>query len=332
MIVRLITAVASLSILLTTLCAIPAQSAPVCQVESAYGKRLDLPIYEWSDPDKPYKGTIVAVHGLTFYAAAYDDIASHLAENGYRFLAIDMRGFGRWPAEHEKFNADAGVHFTQTSLDLQTLVQTLRKDQPNQKIYAMGESLGANLALDLVSRYPELCDGAVLGSLCYKTKVHPKARWVVDTYKGLRHPYKRLDLTPYITPYLSHSKELTRDCLLDKRICRHLSPVELIKARKTNLWALLNVDKLPQDYPILVVSGMKDGVFKTKALPELLAKFGSKALDVHVFPKSGHLLLEHQKVNPEIATIFDGWLTKNSQTEHVVQLLSETTNKPAPQP
>ena len=55
-----------------------------------------MPIYEWSDPDHFYKGTIVAVHGLTFYAAAYDDLASYLALQGYRVIALDMRGFGRW--------------------------------------------------------------------------------------------------------------------------------------------------------------------------------------------------------------------------------------------
>jgi len=296
----------------------PAQSAPQCSPNGEFTKRLNLPVYEWSDPEKPRKGTIVAVHGLTFYAAAYDDLASYLVEQGYSFLAVDMRGFGRWRDENLTFGGDNLVHFTQTSEDALRLIQTLRHDRPHEKLFAMGESLGANVALDLVSKNPDLCDGVILGSLCYKSHIHPKIRWTIDITKGLRHPNKRLDLTPYITPYLSHSKALTRDCLQDKRICRSLSPAELIKARKTNLWALLNVEKLPPSYPVLVIAGQKDAVFKTDSLHELFKRFGSHDLDINIFPDKGHLLLEHQAVMPEVAEIFDRWLSLQTAGEKVV--------------
>jgi alpha-beta hydrolase superfamily lysophospholipase len=298
----------------------PAQAAPRCSPDGEFTKRLNLPVYEWSDPDKPRRGTIVALHGLTFYAAAFDDVASYLAEQGYDFFAIDMRGFGRWRQENSKFGGDNLIHFTQTSEDALKLLQTLRHDRPKEKLFAMGESLGANVALDLVSRNPGLCDGVILGSPCYKAKIHPKVRWTIDIVKGLRHPNKRLDLTPYITPYLSHSKALTRDCLKDRRICRSLSPVELIKAEKTNKFALLNVDKLPPTYPVLVIAGEKDAVFKTSSLSELLKKFGSHDLDINIFPKKGHLLIEHQAVMPEIADTLDRWLTVQTTDEKVAKL------------
>jgi alpha-beta hydrolase superfamily lysophospholipase len=171
-----------------------------------------------------------------------------------------------------------------------------------------------------VTRQTENFDGVILGSLCYKAQVHPKPRWAVDVVKGLRHPNKRLDLTPYITPYLSHDKELTKSCLKDKRICRTLSTVELIKAKKTNDLAFRNVDKLPPTFPVLVIAGKKDGVYKADVLPEILSKFGSKDIDVNIFPDKGHLLLEHQQVLPEVSRIFDRWLDGKTQAEKVVNL------------
>jgi alpha-beta hydrolase superfamily lysophospholipase len=317
---RMSTMLSMPSLLLATLFAQAAYSAPVCDANGELRNRFNLPVYEWSDPDVLPKATIVAVHGLTFYAAAYDDLASELAEKGYRFIAIDMRGFGRWQNENDKFGGDNLIHFTQTYDDVLKLITTLKQEQPELKLFAMGESLGANVALDLVSRNPDLCDGVILGSPCYKAKIHPKPRWAIDMVKGLQNPNRKLNLTPYITPYLSHSKELTTACLKDKRICRNLSPVELVKAQRTISWALLHVDKLPEEFPVLVVAGELDAVYNTKSLPGLFKTFGTKRIDVNIFPDRGHLLLEHQSVMPEISSIFDRWLTEQTATERVVQL------------
>lgn len=312
---------AAFTVMLTAISGIAAQAAPVCQVNGGLAKELNLPVYEWSDPAKPCKGTIVAVHGLTFYAAAFDDVATHLANNGYRFIAMDMRGFGRWRDQYEKFNGDDLIHFTQSRDDLLLLVQTLRKEDPDSRIFAMGESLGANMALHMVTDHPELCNGLILGSPCYKSRIHPKPRWVVDFVKGAQHPNKRLNLTPYITPYLSNNRALTSECLKDHRICRNLSPVELIKAQKTNEQAITNVDKLPAGFPVLVIAGAKDGVFKTSSLPELLKKFGTKDMSVNILPDKGHLLLEHQSVQTEISSLLDKWLTDQTTSAEVVQLV-----------
>src|SRR5262245_27873496 len=92
----------------------PSAAEPVCNVDSALGEKLQLPVYEWVDTTVPPKGIIVAVHGLTFYAAAYDKLARHLAANGYRVYAADLRGFGRWKNEFKKFGGDDQIHFTQS--------------------------------------------------------------------------------------------------------------------------------------------------------------------------------------------------------------------------
>lgn len=307
-----------LTLLISLAAAKNACAAPVCTKNGELAQQLKLPIYEWSDPELLCKGNIIAVHGLTFYAAAYDDLASYLAERGYRFIALDIRGFGRWREEKNQFDGDDQVHFGRTADDVRKIAEILRREEPEQKLFAMGESLGANITLDVVSRDPKLCDGLILGSPCYKTRVHPKPRWVIDFCKGIRHPNRPLNLTPYITPYLSDDKELTQACLKDEHICRQLSPVELIKAAKTNSWSLANVDKFPPNFPILVLAGEKDGVFKTDALPELLDRFGTHAIDVNIFPERGHLLLEHQAVNMEISSIFDRWLSRQTQEERVV--------------
>jgi alpha-beta hydrolase superfamily lysophospholipase len=132
--------------------------------------------------------------------------------------------------------------------------------------------------------------------------------------RGLSHPNKPLNLTPYITPYLSNDKELTQSCLNDEKICRNLSPVDLYKAGRTNKEALANLKQIPESMPVLVIAGQLDKVMHTSAIPKQLPKIGSKQVSVHIIPERGHLLLEHQKVDNKISKILDSFLDVRPMT------------------
>lgn len=285
------------------------QAAPVCTVESKIGKHLNLPVYEWVDESRPRKGIIVAVHGLTFYAAAYDKLARYLATNGYAVYAADLRGFGRWKTDFKKFGGDDQIHFTQSKEDLLRLVAQLRAENPSARIICLGESLGANYALWALSdQQGHTFDAAVLFAPGVKTRIHPHPRMAIDFFRGLRHPNKRLDMEPYITPYLSHDQNVTRACLTDRSICRRLSPVELIKAHITNRRAIEHVENIPADKPIMIVAGNEDQIFKTAALPEFAKRLGSRQVNIQTMPGKGHLLLEAQEVDADIRDAVDIWL------------------------
>src|SRR5437868_5123307 len=156
--------------------AAPAFSEPVCNVDSGVGKQLNLPIYEWIDSSVPTKGIVVAVHGLTFYATAYDQLARRLASEGYPFYAPDLRGFGRWKEENAKFGGDDKIHFTQSEEDVTRIAQALRTAHPNTNILCLGESLGANVALWLAAEHPNVIDATVLSAPGVKNCIHPCLR------------------------------------------------------------------------------------------------------------------------------------------------------------
>ncbi len=287
-------------------------ATPVRQDNPEISKRLNIPIYSWSDPSQPIKGIVVAVHGLTFYAAAFDDFARHLAEEGYAFYAADMRGFGRWKTQYKRFGGTPDIHFSQTKEDYLRIVDFLNREYPNVPIYCMGESIGANVAFWLASSRPSLVDGVIVTSPCYKRWVHPRLRWFKDFATSVWDVNKPMNLEPYINPYLSDDKSLTQACLQDNLICRQMSPVQLIKTSITNKDTLRDVKYIPQEMPILIIAGEKDAVFKTSCIPEFVDQIGSRRTSVNILNGKGHLLLEHQPVNPQIADIVDRWLN-NSQ-------------------
>jgi alpha-beta hydrolase superfamily lysophospholipase len=300
-----------LAILFAMLFAAESLAAPVRIDNSQIGQQLNLPIYEWVDKSKPRKGNIIAVHGLTLYAANWDYFALHLASLGFRVFALDQRGFGRWQTEGSKYGGNDKIEIGQSQQDLLDLATTLRQTYPGQEQFLLGESLGSNMALMLASEHPELVNGAILAALCYKNRIHPKpAYWIKDLAKEVVKPNAPLNLTPYSAPYLSNDPAVSKACNVDPLINRKMTPAELVKVDILNDKAIGAAKSLPANFPLLLISGSKDAMFKSTDLPNLVHKLGSKNISLNLIMGKGHLLLEHQKVSPQVVSLIDGWLAK----------------------
>jgi alpha-beta hydrolase superfamily lysophospholipase len=303
-----------------------AGAEPTKSVDSAVGKELNLPVVEWKDDAAETKAIIFGIHGATLYSETFNDVARHLASNGYPVYALDMRGFGRWQHENDKFGGDSAIHYTQSKVDMTEVLGMLRRIYPQQKIFCMGESLGSNMALWLLSNKPELADGAILSSPCIKRSFHPSPRLVVDLFKGWSSPYKPYDLEPNITPYLSEDETVTEHYMKDPMINRKLSAADLIKSMRTNSEALQGAEKMPENMPLLVVAGEKDQIYKAKAIEPFMKKVGSQNQTIFISPDKGHLLLETTHTDPRILSEIDTWLAKQlvDQTDKIVDIPAQT--------
>jgi len=290
---------------------------------SAVGQSLNLPVCEWKDEKVAPKAIIFAIHGATLYAKTFDEVARHFASEGYPFYALDMRGFGRWRKESATFGGDAGIHYTQTKMDILEALGMLRRTYPGLKIYCLGESLGANMAVWLVTNKPELADGAILSSPCIKRFVHPRPRLISDFTKSILHPYKGYDMMPHIEPYLSDDKRVTFDYAHDPMINSSFSAADLIKSMRTNRDTLVGADKISDSMPLLVVAGKLDQVYKASAIPDFVKRAGSKDKTVFIDPNKGHLLLETSHTEPKILAAIDNWLTQ--ETEHKPDSVTTST-------
>jgi len=288
--------------------------------DSTIGEKLKIPVYEWQDTSVKRKAIVVGIHGLTFYAEAFDDFARYLASQGYEFYAADIRGFGRWKAEPAKYASDGHIHFTDGESDLVNVLRELRATNPDTKIFVLGESLGANEGLWISEVNPDLIDGAIVSSPCIKRCNHPRARWLPDFLAGLAHPKSPMNIEPYLNSYLSSDKSLTESCLADPKINRRFTPEELIKSNITLKKPIKLVSQIPSDLPILMIAGEKDAVFQTKALPKFVSGIPSQKLDLIVMKGKGHLMIEHQPVQKEISSVVLNWLNKEISTEKIVRL------------
>jgi acylglycerol lipase len=102
---------------------------------------------------------IVALHGMNDYGQFIDAAAKHWQARGITTYAYDQRGFGRtegngrWPG-HEVMAEDA-----------RTFIALVRAKHPNARVYLMGESMGAAVAMVAAAgRSEPIADGIILVS------------------------------------------------------------------------------------------------------------------------------------------------------------------------
>ena len=150
--------------------------------------------------------------------------------------------------------------------------------------------------------------------------MHPSPRWIVDGAKELVNLDGPLDLEPYTRPYLTNDPVLTEKCDNDPLVNRVMTPDELVKCLIENRHAIKEAGQLPADYPILMIAGQKDAVFKATGLAKEIKKFGNyKEISFSLLPGKGHLLIEHQPVDPQIGALVDDWLKKQVSLARIVR-------------
>jgi alpha-beta hydrolase superfamily lysophospholipase len=302
----------------------PSASAEVVRADDTpIGKKLNLPVYMWNDSSVPTKDIVFAIHGATLYARRFEWAAQHLASQGYPVYALDLRGFGRWRTEGEKFiDGDTGVHYGMSENDIVHVLQEIKANNPNKKIICMGESLGANLAVWVGSEHPDLISGLILVSPCIKPVLHLSPQSPLYLVHGMLDHDWHLPLGKPIKKYISDDKTVTAEYLSDPNMYYDMSAAEFYKSIKTNTLTLADKDKIPARMPVLVIAGQIDHVYKTTAVKPFVSEMGSQHKTLAVIPNRGHLLLEHPKVSPEILSIIDNWL----QTKEAVNVAQETAN------
>lgn len=293
----------------------PALAESEYQLNSKAATDLNLPICEWSDPRMRTVGNVVAIPGLVFSASSYDSFSRHLASKGFHIYGLELRGSGRWRTEGKTFGGDALPHYGQSRDDLLKLLRYLRATFPDQSTYLVGESFGANTAIWAMSTQPDLIDGAIVSSPSFRQCVHPKLQWPIDFCKMLWDPKKPYCIKHYVSPYISENKELRKQCSEDSEVITKFSAVQLIKAAITSRESWKKVGSIPPAMPILVLAGKKDAIVQCSVIPRTVKLFGTQRVSLHIFPKKGHLLLEHQTVDREVEQIVDDWLVKQNASE-----------------
>ncbi len=104
-----------------------------------------LSVHRWAGDGAAF----LLVHGLASNLHLWDGVAAALAAAGHPVAAVDLRGHGR------SAKPDDGYDFATLTNDLVAVLDSLGFD----RAVVAGQSMGANLALELAFRFPERVSG-----------------------------------------------------------------------------------------------------------------------------------------------------------------------------
>ncbi|MBY0356618.1 MAG: lysophospholipase [Candidatus Obscuribacterales bacterium] len=319
------------NLLLTTLIALactfssvqispPAHAEGNCKHHTDLQYKLKMPIYHWA-PKSSAKGIVVAMHGLVMHGLSFERLGSSLANEGYLVYASDMRGYGRLTTDypHEfctKTDCKQKINYAKSTDDLTTLVDSLKKQNPNLPLYLVGESLGADLAIRIGSSHPELIDGLVLCSPALRANTFMDKSTLANISLMPANFSRQLDLRPYMKRYASEDPAVVSELLGDSQVRRTMSIYELLRSYKAVNGTMAFVPHVAANKPVLVMQGKSDRCVRADAVPKLMANLKSEDQKLQWFDKRGHILIETNHMKADTITTLVSWLNDHTARPH----------------
>jgi acylglycerol lipase len=117
----------------------------------------DFNIYyqSWLPDNKP-KAVLLVAHGFAEHSGRYGNVVNHFVPKDYAVYALDHRGHGR--SDGQRVHVD---DFSDYIKDLKTFFNIVRKENPKDKIFLIGHSMGSVIALLYTIEYQQELAGLI---------------------------------------------------------------------------------------------------------------------------------------------------------------------------
>lgn len=291
-------------------------------IDTSFGKigpqfeSLTLPVREWLNPLMPARGVVVMVHGTTQHSGSFELFAEHLSSLGFKVVAYDMRGHGRWYHNQKTFDAGGNVNYSRSSQDLIVLLTHLRVKYPTLPLFCIGESIGGAVAVRAGSANPGLCDGLVLVSPGTKPCTFNPVMVAKDFVKGITHLDRLMDVTRYITRYSSDDNRVTKEMVTDPLSRTELTGKEVLQTGYFISTTPKFAAKLADHVSVLIIQGEEDRIVSANTIKSIYKNLHSKNKSVVYLPDCGHVLLGTSFLKPQVVSSISQWLVDRSREKH----------------
>ena len=270
------------------------------------------------EPDEgdDIKGVIQLHHGLAEHSMRYDRLGSILAENGYVLNAYDMRGHGKTAetaiAKGEgRFGQLAGKNGFETAVeDLAFIIDSFKKDFPDNKIVLLGHSFGSFISQRYIEKYGNKIDGCILcgtsGPQIPLANVGKIVAKIVRAFKGpdatskfltklTFGSYNKHVTNPQTADDWISLNDLNRQMYAMDKWCGFPLTVSFfvdITTALTTIHKKKNMKAIPVDLPVFFIYGKEDpvgGYGKTiEKLYDIYQKNGVKDVQIKGYENDRH--------------------------------------------
>ncbi|MCB0541533.1 MAG: lysophospholipase [Bacteroidetes bacterium] len=223
------------------------------QTSSFQGKiRLKIFTRTWI-PDNQPTGVIVLVHGLNSHSGYYQWTAEQFVEQGYAVFALDLQGRGE--SEGERYYIENIYDWVS---DVDTLVESAKKQYGNLPIFVLGHSAGGVLACLYVLEHQEKIKGLICESFAFQV---PAPDFALTVLKGLSH------IAPHLHTIKLKNEDFSRDLSVVERMNNDPLIANESQPAKTMEQLVLADERLKKEFsqihiPVFIIHGTADKATK----------------------------------------------------------------------
>lgn len=292
--------------------------------------RLHVVLWE---PDTEVKGVVQISHGMIEMVERYEDFALFLNRHGYAVIGNDHLGHGLTAGNNSDLGYICPSNMSATvTADLHRVTKCAKRKFKNVPYFLFGHSMGSFMARRYLMRYGMDVDGAILAGTGAQSSlilaIGNLQSGFVRMILGDRYRSRFLKASAFgsyqrrIPHPRTQSDWLTRDvdvvdfCLSNK-YCNYLFTVN---GYRTILEVLSyiqkkeNIDRIPKEMPILLMSGGQDPVGNygkgVKKVYDSYKKAGIQDVSMKLYPDDRHEILNELNKDIVYQNVLK-WLTQH---------------------
>lgn len=294
----------------------------------------EIQIYEWlPDNSENLKGIVQIAHGMAEHAGRYSDFANFLCSNNFAVYANDHRGHGKTAGNLENVGFLAPKNgWDKIVNDFRLLSVHIKEKYAETPLFAFGHSMGSFIVRKYLLDPGIKLQGVILSGTGGNPGILGKVGVFITHLMMLFNPAKspspfmdKLSFGAFNKPFKPNRTKfdwLSRDTeQVDKYVadpfCGSIFSIGFFNDMLNGLLYVSsrkNIDKTPEDLPVLIFSGDKDPVGNNgKGVTEVYNKFkkaGVKNLSLKLFSEGRHEMLNETN-RADVYQFILNWLLKN---------------------
>ncbi|HEX8813921.1 MAG TPA: alpha/beta hydrolase [Terriglobales bacterium] len=248
---------------------------------------------------------LIVLHGIGFHSGPYKVVADALNSVGIDVYGLDARGHGLSQGRRGFLATPL-----QVQADVLAMIRQVRRDRPDAKIFLLGDSLGANFALNYAKSDGLELTGLVL--LAPALNLHPSQFFSVESallFPNLIYAHRK----PVINLVGARLEESTRDD--DFVVTRRTDPLAY---KNVSFGYLLDGQRLVWDWrwaiapkvktPTLIVKGQSDRIVSHAQCLEFYQRLAASDKQLEMFPDVKHTTLWDPQ-RDEILQLVSHWMS-----------------------
>jgi acylglycerol lipase len=257
--------------------------------------------YQYWLPDQNPKAVLMIVHGLAEHSSRYTNIVNYFVPRAYAVCGFDYRGHGK--SEGLRCYTD---RFSDYVSDVRAFFEKVHQEHSNLKIFLVGHSMGATIAVAYAVKYQHDLAGLIISGVGLKpgSSISPALKAVARLISVLS---PKMGLTVLDATAISRDKAVVDAYVNDPLVYRGKITARL-GAEMIN-----TIDKLPSlipeiKLPIIIMHGTEDRLCNPEGSQILYNRVGSRDKTLKLYKGFYHEIFnepEHEKVMADVET----WLS-----------------------